>query len=419
VSKSRLYYGWVVLATGFLVILLGYAMRNTFTVFYPVIVQDFGWTRGITAVMYSLTLLSYGLVAPAAGGLVDRFNPKYILATGGLIVGSGIALCSLATQTWHFYLLYGVIVAVGLSLIGITPVSTIVTHWFPQRKGFVFGLLGSGFGVSLVSAPAFQYLISRFGWQMAYVIIGTTATLIIVPVVMLFMRRSPSHGSVSASVVDVSRTAVVDNERAGASRGGTHWTVRDALRTNTFRLFLVIAFCNMGVAQQIVIAHEVYFLQDMGYTPMAAASVFSVFGVAFTSGTLSSFVSDRLGRTYVFVGGCLLTAIGVALLMVSRNNPGVVMPIIFAICAGYGLGIAPPTCFAAVADRYHGSHYGAIQGTIILASSVGGAIGPWLGGVLHDASGSYQSALAIVVGVLLTGALLMWLVRPGPGGVHS
>ncbi len=415
-TRPRLYYGWVVLATGFIVIMLGYAMRNTFSVFYPVIVQDFGWTRGITAIMYSITLLCYGLVAPAAGGLVDRFNPKYILAAGGLIVGSGVAMCSLATQTWHFYLLYGVMVAVGLSLIGITPLSTIVTNWFPQRKGFVFGLLASGFGVSLVSAPAFQYLITRYGWQTAYVIIGSTATAIIVPIVLLFMKRSPSHGTVAASEVNVSQASVA--AQPGAPPVDTHWTVRTALRTNAYRVFLIISFCNMGVAQQILIAHQVYFLQDMGYSPMAAASVFSVFGIAFTVGTLSGFLSDRLGRTYVFAGGCLLTVAGVVLLLFSRNNPNDAIPFVFAVSAGYGLGITPPTCFAAVADRFHGRHYGAIQGTIILASSVGGAIGPWLGGFLHDVTGTYQSALVIVAGVLATAALLMWLIRTREGSVH-
>ncbi len=412
-----MYYGWVVLATGFIVIMLGYAMRNTFSVFYPVIVQDFGWTRGITAIMYSITLLCYGLVAPVAGGLIDRFNPKYILAAGGLIVGSGVALCSLATETWHFYLLYGVMVAVGLSLIGITPLSTIVTNWFPKRKGFVFGLLASGFGVSLVSAPAFQYLITRFGWQTAYVIIGISATAIIVPLVLLFVRRSPTHGH-DASEVTAARASTIDAQIA-ASTVDTDWTVRRALGTNSYRMFLIISFCNLGVAQQILIAHQVYFLQDMGYSPMSAASVFSVFGVAFTVGTLSGFLSDRIGRTYVVVGGCLLTVAGVVLLLLSRYNPNDVIPVVFAISAGYGLGITPPTCFAAVADRFHGRHYGSIQGTIILASALGGALGPWLGGVLHDLSGNYQSALAIVVGVLVTAAVMMLVIRASAGGKYS
>ena len=118
------------------------SLRNSFTVFYPVIVADFGWTRGITAIMYSITLLCYGFVAPVAGRLVDRFDPRIVLSIGGLIVGGGMALCSITTETWHFYLFYGVMVATGLSLIGMTPLSTIITDWFPRHRGMVFGLLG-------------------------------------------------------------------------------------------------------------------------------------------------------------------------------------------------------------------------------------------------------------------------------------
>jgi MFS family permease len=417
VTPQWRYAGWVVLGAGCVVMLLGYAMRNTFTVFYPVIVNDFGWTRGGTAIMYSLTLLSYGFVAPMVGGLVDRFNPKYVLAAGGLIVGSGIALCSLATQTWHFYLLYGVMVAVGLSLIGVTPLSTILANWFPQRKGFVFGLLGAGFGVSLISAPVFQYLISSYGWQMAYVIIGCAAMAMIVPLVLLFIKRSPGHESLDTRPAGRSDVAGTDGAEIREPQGTRDWTVREALRTNTFRIFLAITFCNMGLGPQVILAHQVYFLQDLGYTPIASAAVFSVFGLSYTVGNICSFLSDRFGRTYVFMGGGVLASASVVLLILSQHNPSVTIAIVFAVCSGFGLGIPPMTGYAAVADRFHGRHYGSIQGTIILAASIGGAIGPWLGGMLHDVSGNYQSALVVVVCVLLTGVVLMWLVRPGRGDV--
>ena len=412
-NRSRISYGWVVLAVGFVIMLLGYAVRNTFTVFYPVLVDDFGWARGSTAIMYSLTMLCYGLVAPVAGGLVDRFNPKFVLSIGGLVVGGGIALCGLATQTWHFYILYGVMVAIGLSLIGFTPLSAVITHWFTHRKGFVFGLLGAGFGVSLVSAPVFQSLISQYGWRLSYGIIGAVAVLIILPLSLGFIRRSPDQYADPKA-----RPAGVDRSELTAQQGqpgacARDWTLRAALRTRTFRIFLLISFCNMGFAQQIIIAHQVYLLQDMGYGPMVAATIFSIFGVSFTIGNLSSSLSDRIGRAQVFTPGCLVAIAAILLLLVTDRSAGLLVPVLFAITAGVGLGITPPTCFAAVADCFHGSHYGSIQGTIILACSLGGALGPWLGGFLHDITGSYQSTLIIVQVLLLAAAIMMWLLKPG------
>lgn len=412
-SRLRISRPWIVLGAGFVVIALGYAMRNTFTVFYPVLVNDFGWTRGVTAVMFSITLLAYGFVAPAAGGLVDRINPKLVLATGGLLVGAGIALCSMATQTWHFYLLYGVLVAVGLSLIGVAPLSTIVADWFPRRRALVFSLLIAGFGVSLVTAPAFQALISRYGWQNAYVIIGVTAAAIIVPLVLLFIRRN--------------RPAALQEEAPGNAHDSTTspqhvsrgWTLRAALSTRAFHMFLVISFCNMGFAQQFSIAHSVYILQDMGYAPMTAANVFSTFGIAFAVGTLASALSDRFGRTPVFLSGCLLMTAGIVLLVVAGHLGSVAVALIFCISAGFGLGITPPTAFAAAADRFHGRNYGSIQGTLILFCSLGGALGPWIGGALHDISGSYHLALLTVIVVLLLSALLMWRVQNERGETRA
>lgn len=410
-KSSRFWYGWVVLAAGFTIILVGYAMRNTFSVFYPVIVSDFGWTRGSTALMYSITLLSYGLFAPIAGGLADKFHPRYVLATGGLIVGCGIALCSVADSVWHFYLIYGVMVAIGLSLIGITPLISVLSHWFgSKRGGMVFGILGAGFGVSLITAPLYQWLITGQGWRGAYLIIGLSAVAIIVPVSLFLMRRSPQQ----QSLIDHKKSAL---EKPIAEDGppviAHQWTVREALRTRSYRLFLIIGICNMGFAQQVTIAHQVYLLQDVGHDPMVAASMFGVYGIAFAVGNLSSPLSDRFGRVPFFVAGCLVAAGSIQLLNIAPRPDSTLVPLLFASCAGWGLGVSPPTCFAALADRFHGRNYGAIHGTTILFISLGGALGPWLGGQLHDMTGSYQSAFLIVQIVLVAAAVLsVFATRP-------
>ena len=412
-NRPHVFYGWVVLAAGFVITMMGYAMRNTFSVFYPVIVTDFGWTRGGTALMYSLALLSYGLFAPVAGSLADRFRPRYVLALGGIIVGGGLALCSVASAAWHFYLIYGVLVAIGTSLIGLTPLISVLSHWFGSRRGgTIFGILGSGFGVSLISAPVSQWLIAGNGWRGAYIIIGLFAIAIVVPVSLFLMRRSPQQ------------QALLDQQVAGTAGGvaespqAHQWTAREALGTTTFRLFLLIGMCCMGFALQVSIAHQVYFLQDVGYDPMVAAGMFSVHGLAMACGNLSSPLSDRFGRAPFFVAGCLSAATAMLLLNIVRNPDSTAVPLLFAVLAGWGLGVTGPTCYAALADRFHGRNYGAIQGTMILFVSLGAAVGPWTGGRLHDLTGSYQSTFILVQALLLAAAVLFIIVsrRSGEAG---
>jgi sugar phosphate permease len=407
-KRPHIFHGWFVLAGGFTITIVAYAMRNTFAVFYPVIVSDFGWTRGSTALMFSVALLSYGLFAPVAGTLADRFRPRYVLAFGGIVVGGSLALCSQATAVWHFYLIYGVLTAIGTSLIGITPLMSVLSHWFgSKRSGTVFGIIGSGFGVSLVTAPVYQWLISGHGWRAAYVIIGMSAAAVIVPVSLLLMHRSPQQ----QALIDQKATEASGSEDApDAPQHGHQWTAREAFRTSTFKLFLIIGMCCMGFALQVVIAHQVYFLQDVGFDPMVAASVFGIFGVAVAAGNLSSLLSDRFGRAPFFVAGCLSVTAAMLLLNVVSNPDSTFVPLLFAVLAGWGLGVSGPTCYAALADRFHGRNYGAIQGVMILFVSLGAAVGPWAGGWLHDLSGSYRSAFILVQVLMLTAATLFLLV---------
>jgi len=407
-KRPHIFHGWIVLAGGFTITIVAYAMRNTFSVFYPVIVSDFGWTRGSTALMFSVALLSYGLFAPVAGTLADRFRPRYVLAAGGVVVGSSLALCSQASEVWHFYLIYGVMTAVGTSLIGITPLMSMLSHWFgAARSGTVFGIIGSGFGVSLVTAPVYQWLISGHGWRAAYVIIGLSAIAVIVPVSLLLMHRSTQQ----QALVDQGKAKPTqDKDTAESSKHPQQWTARGAFGTGTFKVFLVIGMCSVGFALQVVIAHQVYFLQDVGFDPMLAASVFSVYGVSMAAGNLSSPLSDRFGRAPFFVAGCLATAAAMLLLNLVRSPDSTFMPLAFAVLAGWGLGVCGPTCYAAMADRYHGRNYGAIQGVMILFVSLGAAIGPWAGGWLHDLTGSYQSTFIFVQVLMLTAAALFMLV---------
>lgn len=425
-KRDGIFYGWVVLVIAFITLVLGYAIRNTFSVFYPTIVEEFGWGRGNTALMFSITIIAYGVVAPFAGSLVDRFGPRLILPIGAFIVGCGLALCSVATTQWHFYFFYGIMGAAGLSLVGWTPLSAIVSNWFVKKRGLAFGILAAGFGGSLVFASVAQFFISTFGWQTAYIIIGLSSIAIIAPLGGLLMCRSPQEKGLLPDGIPLSSQEQQDLHPPEISaglevKGGTTWTLYRAIKTYHFWLLFLIAFCFLGLAETIAISHQIFFFRDVGYTPMLAANIYSVFGVTFVLGNLCSFISDRLGREKVFIFSCLLSAMAVCLLFLIKDTSQPWIAFLFAVSFGLGLGAGGPVFFTTVADFFQGRNFGAIQGTVVLGFSLGGAVAPWLAGFMHDKTGNYFATFLILLSSLLASIFLMWLVSakklspvPGP-----
>jgi sugar phosphate permease len=412
---QRIFYGWIVLGVAFITIVVGYAIRNSFAVFYPTIVEEFGWGRGNTALMFSIAFLVYGLASPVAGTLVDKFKPRLVLPLGGLIAGVGVALCSLATVQWQFFLFYGGIAAIGLSLAGWSPLTTIVSNWFVKKRGLAIGILAAGFGGSLISAPIAQFLISSFGWQKAYVIVGIFPIAIIIPLCSLLIRRSPQEKGLlpNGALQKLAQPRDPDEPQTGESKwAATTWTLPRAVRTYQFWLLFLVAFFLLGLTEQIAVAHQVYFFRDVGYEPMMAAKIYSVFGIAFIVGTLCSSLSDRLGRERVFIPSCLLSAAAVSFLFLIRDASHFWMPVLFAVCFGLGVGAAGPVFYSAAADLFQGAHFGSILGTITLGFSLGGAIGPPLAGFIHDKTNSYFFAFFIILGSLISAAALMWLTAP-------
>jgi MFS family permease len=406
--RSRIRRGWVVLAVGLVVMASGCALRNSFSVFYPAIVEDFGWSRGSTAIMYSLGILVCGLLSPLVGGLVDRFRPQFVLALGFCVLCSSIAMCGLATREWQFYVLFGVLAAVGGSLTGITPVAAIVIPWFERNRGLVFGVLAAGFGGSLVAASLVQFLISTYGWQSAFVISGLSVAGLMVPLTLVLVRRAPRARPLPVET-ESSRKIVASGPSDWHSSA---WTLRRALRTPQFWMLWLAGFCQVGVGEKVAIAHQVYFFRDAGYSPAAAASIYSVFGIVFVGGNLASLLSDRLGREKVYVPACALSIGAACMLFGIRDASQPWMAYLFAALFGAGTGAMPPVMFASIADLFHGMSYGAIMGMTVLGISIGGALSPWLAGHLHDVSNSYTSTLYILVAALVVSGLMVWLAAP-------
>src|SRR3989304_2323096 len=136
IRMGGLFYGWVVLGGSFLTMASVYTLRYSFSFFFVALLEDFpSWGRAATASILSVNVLVYGLALPVVGSLVDRLGPRRVMSLGVVLVGLGAVLLSRAQELWQFYLLFGLVMALGICLTGWVPNTTVLSRSFVRRRG--------------------------------------------------------------------------------------------------------------------------------------------------------------------------------------------------------------------------------------------------------------------------------------------
>jgi sugar phosphate permease len=390
-----LFYGWVVIAMAVATMTLVYGIRHSFSVFFPPILAEFGWSRGSTAAMLSLNILFYGLTAPFAGRLCDRWMPTRVMVMGVLILGAATAACSRATELWHFYVLFGFFMPIGTAFCGWPVIAPALANWFSKRRALALGLGQTGGGLSFTYAIFAEFAISQFGWSHAYLVLAGVLVLVLLPLTRLFAYHPESKRLAPYGSEQVPGITGVAGAVSSQSRSSAGWTLRDAIHTYQLWLLVFSYFLFWGFATYQVLAHQVKFVVDVGYSSVFAASVFGLFGIFLVAGQLSGFISDAIGReATVAISGILAVAAMLSLLTVQDASQSWRL-YVHAVCLGYSVGLYSPAVVAGMADFFHGSHFGSIAGLLLTGQGVGGALGPWLAGHIHDVTGSYFPAFVL------------------------
>ncbi|MDO8490747.1 MAG: MFS transporter, partial [Dehalococcoidia bacterium] len=381
--------------------------------------KEFGWSRADTALIFSLNILVYGATAPIAGALVDRFGPRKAMPAGALLLTAAAGLSALGNSIWHFLIFYGVLMAIGACIAGWIPHSAMAARWFVKRRGLALSAIAAGFGLSLLMAPVVQYLISTLGWRWAFAVMGSCVFAIVLPLEAIIPRRQPEDmglqpDGASASNTSAMRAASVSAEALVVDKkwAATDWTLRKAMKTRRFWLQFMAGFCLWGMAQTLILAHQVAFIVDIGYSTMFGALIFSLYGVFSITGNLLGSISDWIGREMTVTLGVTSAVLGMLMLLLANFIQQPVLLYLYAVLFGLGVGINSPTIVAIAADIFPGRHFGAIYGMISTAFGIGGAISPWLGGRIFDATGSYAWAFAITAVSASLACPLMWLASP-------
>lgn len=375
-----------------------------FGVFYSPMLLEMGWSRTLTAAVFSTASLIYAGFQIAFGRLVDRFGPARVILIGGLLYGVGLGGMALVRDFWQAVLLYGLGVGVGLGGVYL-PVVVAVHRLYQGREGVPLGFLVTAQGVStaLVSLIGAR-LANQFSWRMAFagIGLGTLVCTVLAVVALQGALGRTGTGGLAAAAPDQSPPGLTFNQALQT------WPAWQLLLVN----LLVSAAAGVGVVH--IVAHA----QDIGVSPPWAAAGFSFFGLGRVMGSpLAGWTCGRFPRRWVLAS--VSAGIGVSLLAVLLvRGGGVYMAALLALGAAYsGVFVTLPII---TAEYFGSAHNGVIFGFINAGYGVGNVLGPMLAGAVRDLSGTYAAAFLTAGGMGLAGSLLATAVLPpprrGPGG---
>jgi MFS family permease len=408
------FYGWIIVAVTFVTMAIGVNARTSFSLFFPPIVDEFGWERGVTAGAFSFGFLVSGAVSPLIGRLMDRFGPRGVMEIGVALMAGGLLLARLTKQPWHLYLTIGVMVGAGSVCLGYSGQSLFLPNWFIRRRGLAMGIAFAGVGIgSITLLPWVQHMIEQTGWRTACTAIGIVVLVVLAPINLLLRKRPEDIGlrpdgdaAPLASAKPISY--VVDTDWAGID-----WTLARAVRTSRFWWLVLGYFCGLYIWYAVQV-HQTKYLLDIGFSPAVAVWALGAVSLLGIPGQIVlGHLSDRVGREWIWTASCAGFAICFAALIALAQLPSLMLVYLMVLAQGaLGYGLTS-ILGAVVVEIFQGKHYGSIFGCIMLAALVGGAAGPLVTGLLHDLSGNYTLAFAIGIGVSALSAVAIWMASPG------
>ncbi len=395
---------WVVLGVVWVALAAAYGLFFSFTIFFVSLIEEFHWSRGLTAGAFSLSTVTQGVLSPGIGMLVDRVGPRRIIMVGALLLSAATMLASLIQSVWQLYFFIGILAAAGVAAVGWVPSGALLAGWFSRHRGRVIGLAFSGMGVGvLLLGPLAQWLIAEQGWRQAYLILGGATLLCLGPLVWFGVAEAPA-------------VTVPSPPKGQAALQTDGIGVRAALSTRKFwGLFFAYFFTPLAVFP--VFTHAVAFAVDAGFPRMFVAGIFGLMGFMSSLGRIVfGTISDWIGRESAATLSFACTAAGTIALLLLEVRPHAGWLYAYALLFGLGFGARGPIITALAAELFAGRRFGAIYGLMNLGNGVGGALGPLFGGVVHDLTGSYRLAFLTAVGFAGVAAACFWIARPRQTG---
>jgi MFS family permease len=403
-SRPRFYYGWIIVAVCSLTLLVAFGVRLSFSVFFVALIEAFDWPRGSTSLIFSVSMIVFAFVSTPAGMALDKWGARVVFGVGAGLMALGLFLSSRIQSLTQLTLAYGFVAGSGIAILGLGPQASLIARWFRRRRGMAIGITFAGTGLgSLLLTPGAEFLITRFDWRTAYLVLAGLAVAV-VPFIVIFLRLNPSKMGLQ---IDGEETAV--SPIPFSPQTTVNWHMRDIIRTPSFWLVLVAAAGAIGPLRMLTV-HQLAVMADAGFARLFGATVVGLAGaVTAVAFILFGILSDRFGRRGAYAIGsvCLLLAMGLLGSLPRLVWPGWLR--LYAVMLGLGEGSRSSLVTAVASDLFPGSALGAVNGAVGSAFGLGAAVFPWFAGILFDQTGSYNIAFETASMAILLSTIALWL----------
>lgn len=360
-------------------------IANTFPVFFPPLLEEFGGSRGATASTVSLLWLGGAVLGPLAGYLVPRWNPRLLVVIGLSATAGGLAVGTVAPSLTWFILAVGLGGGIGVGLTGMITQAALIADAYAKRRGLAMGIAFSGSMAAYALALPAQWAINHWGWRGAfwgYVIV--IAALI------------PWAWAVHPTRLDTTG-------KGGAAAAAGERTVTSIVASPGFWSLLVLFSTPPLFGYLATTQHTLYFTAR-GFSAAEASLMLAVGGgLAGCGRALAGWVADRFGGPAAGLISFSCSLLGLLCLLGMEVRPARVL------AAGYVLFLFLPlgsraTIVSVLLSRIAPPvHYGLIFGLLGIGNSLGAAAGPWLSGAIYDRAQSYLVIYLWATGIALAG----------------
>ena len=393
-------HGWPVVLTAATGISFLSVVMGAFGTFVGPLSAEFGWSRTIMMMGLAIAGLFVLLLSPYVGSLVDRFGPRRLALPGVILMSASTAAFGLANGSvvqWAcLWILYGLAhISIMMSIW-----TGAVTRAFDTGRGLALGLALAGSAVGQTVIPSLStWLIDSIGWRLAYVVLGVGWGSITFLLCWLFLHDGGERQSKSPEV----KAPVVNADLPGL-------TIAQAWRDRGLWHIAIATLLVMLLTMALAV-HQIEIMTEAGLSRETAAMLAGIAGIASIAGNVvTGALMDRYRANWV--GGITLGILALAfgLLLDGVRTP--VLLFIAMMISGYSAGTKLQIC-GYLTSRYAGiRNYGAIFGVMGSLIAVGGALGPLLGGVIYDYTGSYNVFVVIgMIGCFIAGLLILTLPR--------